>query len=68
MNYNDILIKYIDKCPYDEPIFIEEIKDYLKKIIQNDFENTFKNIYVYINRLVKENKLSQFIKGIYYKT
>ena len=26
-----------------------------------------KNIYVYINRLVKENKLSQFIKGIYYK-
>lgn len=28
MNYNDILIKYIDKCPYDEPIFIEDIKNY----------------------------------------
>ena len=55
MNYNDILIKYIDKCPYDEPIFIEDIKNY------------FKNIYVYINRLVKKDKLSQFIKGIYYK-
>ncbi len=67
MNYNDILIKYIDKCPYDEPIFIEEIKDYFKKIIQDNFENTFKNIYVYINRLVKENKLTQFIKGVYYK-
>ena len=44
MNYNDILIKYIDKCPYDEPIFIEEIKDYFKKIVQDNFENTFKNI------------------------
>ena len=67
MNYNDILVRYIDKCPYDEPIFIEEIKAYFKKIVQDNFENTFKNIYVYINRLVKENKLSQFIKGIYYK-
>lgn len=67
MNYNNILIKYIDEYPYDEPIFIEEIKDYFKKIIQNNFETTFKSIYVYINRLVKENKLSQFVKGIYYK-
>ncbi len=67
MNYNDILIQYIDKCPYDEPIFIEDIKDYFKKIIQDNFENAFKKIYVYINRLVKENKLSQFIKGVYYK-
>lgn len=67
MNYNDILVKYIDKCPYDEPIFIEEIKDYFKTIIKDNFDNVFKNIYVYINRLVKENKLSQFIKGIYYK-
>ena len=30
MNYNDILIKYIDECPYDEPIFIEDVKDYFK--------------------------------------
>ena len=67
MNYNAVLVKYIDKCPYDEPIFIEEIKDYFKTIIKDNFDNVFKNIYVYINRLVKENKLSQFIKGIYYK-
>lgn len=67
MNYNDILVKYIDEFPYDEPIFIEEIKDYFKNYIHDNFDNIFKNIYVYINRLVKENKLVQFIKGIYYK-
>ena len=67
MNYNDILVKYIDEFPYDEPIFIEEIKDYLKKYIKDNFDNVFKNIYVYINRLVKANKIVQFIKGIYYK-
>lgn len=67
MNYNDILIKYIDACPFDEPIFIEEIKEHFKKFIFDNFEKTFKNIYVYINRLVKENKIVQFIKGVYYK-
>ena len=67
MNYNDILVKFIDEYPYDEPIFIEEIKDYFKNFIYDNFENVFKNVYVYINRLVKENKLVQFIKGIYYK-
>ncbi len=67
MNYNEILIKYIDDYPYDEPIFIEEIKEYFKKYIKDNFDNIFKNIYVYINRLVKENKIVQFIKGVYYK-
>lgn len=67
MNYNETLMKYIDNRNYDEPIFIEEIKEYFKKIIGDNFEEKFKNIYVYINRLVKENKLAQFIKGVYYK-
>lgn len=67
MNYNDILVKYIDEYPFDEPIFIEEIKEYFKNYIQDNFDSVFKNIYVYINRLVKENKLVQFVKGIYYK-
>lgn len=67
MNYNELLAKYIDEFPYDEPMFIEDIKDYFKNIVHDNFDNIVKNIYVYINRLVKENKLVQFIKGIYYK-
>lgn len=67
MNYNEILFNYIEQCPYDEPIFIEDIKNYFKIIIRNNFDKTFKNIYKYINILVKENKLAQFINGVYYK-
>ena len=67
MNYNDILIKYIDEYPYDEPIFIEDIKVYFQDVVGDNFESSLKTIYVYINRLVKENILVQFLKGIYYK-
>lgn len=67
MNYNEILVKYIDECLYDEPIFIEEIKEYFKNYIKDNFDNVFKSIYVYINRLVHSNKIIQFSKGIYYK-
>lgn len=54
MNYNEILNNYIDKYPYDEPIFIEEIKDYFKDIVKDNFDKTFKNIYVYIIGLLKK--------------
>lgn len=68
MNYNEILVRYIDSYPYDEPIFIEDIKNYFQSIENiKDFDHFLKTIYVYINRLVKENKLVQFLKGIYYK-
>lgn len=67
MNYNDILLKYINDYPYDEPIFIEDIKAYFQDVVGDNFESSLKTIYVYINRLVKENILVQFLKGIYYK-
>lgn len=69
MNCNDLLLSYINECPFDEPIFIEDIKSYFKKQITNInlYEKTIKKIYVYINRLVKKNIIYQFIKGIYYK-
>lgn len=58
MNYKEELIKYIESCPYDEPIFIEDIKKHFTNI---------KTIYVYLNRLVKEKVIYQFMKGVYYK-
>lgn len=69
MNYNNILIDYIDNYPFDEPIFIEDIKEYLRtKLGDNiNFNHILKTTYVYINRLVKKGKIVQFLKGIYYK-
>jgi len=68
MNYNEILINYIETIPIDEPILIEDIKKHFKNFInKNEFKKVFNTVYVYINRLVKENVLVQFAKGIYYK-
>ena len=67
MNYNAILTEYIDKCPYDEPIFIEDIKKYFEAIVGDKIDKVIKTIYVYINRLVKKHILVQYLKGIYYK-
>lgn len=67
MNYNEVLLNYIDKYPYDEPIFIEDIKKYFQEELGTINETLLKTLYVYINRLVKENKLVQYLKGIYYK-
>lgn len=66
MNYNELLINYVNKRKKDEPIFIDEIKDYFKKIV-NNYDDCFKTINVYINRLVKNGKLVQYLKGVYYK-
>ena len=33
MNYNELLIKYINDYPYDEPIFIDDIKKHFKNTI-----------------------------------
>jgi len=63
MEYNKLLINYINKCNYDEPIFLSQIKDYFN--IKYNINS--KSINVYINRLVHNNKLVQFKKGVYYK-
>ncbi len=61
MNYNEMIVDYIDDCPFDEPIFIEEIKEYFQDVIDGHTIN------VYLNRLVHNNKIVQYLKGIYYK-
>lgn len=55
MNYNEILINYIDKHSYGEPVFIEKIKDYFKGIVQDNFEKIFE----YANKI---NDLKPIIK------
>lgn len=69
MNYNVMLVSYVENCPFDEPIFIEDIKNYFLERIGKirDINQFFKTINVYINRLVKEKRIVQFLKGIYYK-
>ncbi len=67
MNYYDLLKKYIDLIPSNEPIFMEDIKNYFQNLIKHDINQVMKNIYVYLNRMVKNGSLVLFMKGIYYK-
>ena len=39
MNYNTILMDYIDNCPFDEPILIEDIKQYIKDNIDEKVQD-----------------------------
>jgi len=70
MNYNKLLLNYINECPNDEPILIEDIKNYLKEklnINDNVFIKLMKTINVYINRLVNAGIIKNDYKGVYYK-
>ena len=67
MNYYELLKKYIDSMPSDEPILIEDIRKYFQGLSTCDIDQVMKNIYVYLNRLVKKGILVLFMKGVYYK-
>ena len=70
MNYNEILLNFINGFPNDEPILIEDIKTYFKKslkITDNLLVKVMKTIYVYINRLVHSGVIKSDCKGVYYK-
>ena len=70
-NYNKIVIEYIDKYLCDEPIFLEEIRNYVvhKTNIKNkkELDKVYANINVIINRMNSEKKIKTYSKGIYYK-
>lgn len=68
MNYKEEIIKYIYKYEKGEPIFIEDIKNYIfneYNVIEKNKLN--KNINVIINRIVKEDIIKMYAKGIYYQ-
>jgi len=67
MNYSELVYEYVNKCNLNEPLFLEEIKQYVINNYKNNEINILKNINVIINRMCKSGNLKQFYKGIYYK-
>ncbi|MBQ3474571.1 MAG: hypothetical protein IJH20_00145 [Bacilli bacterium] len=68
MNIFQTVFEYIDKFPKDEPIFIEDIRDYvIKQCGVEENEKVKKNINVIINRLKNEGFIKAEYKGVYYK-
>lgn len=63
-----LVLECIDQYPEDEPIFIEEIKEYvIQKCEKEEREKVLKNINVILNRLKKEGIIKAEYKGVYYK-
>lgn len=68
IKYKEIVEEYIDRLKENEPIFIEDISDYICEIDKkNDIIKIKKNVNVIMNRLNNEKKIKTFYKGIYYK-
>ena len=71
MNICKTVLDYIEQCPEDEPIFIEDIKEYVIKKCENEDEKekerVLKNINVILNRFKNEGIIKAEYKGIYYK-
>lgn len=68
MNYNQLVLEYINTFPVDEPIFIEDVKEHIAQFcVKEDINKVFENVNVILNRLNKENIIKTFYKGIYYK-
>ena len=67
MNCNTMVLNYINNCRKNEPIFIEEVKEYVMQFYnETEKENVFNNVKAILNRLTKENIIKTAYKGIYY--
>ena len=67
MNCHNIILNYIKNCEKNEPIFIEDIKEYIMQFYhENEKEKIFNNVKEILNRLNKENVIKTAYKGIYY--
>ena len=68
MNICKLVLEYINLYPEDEPIFMEEIKEYvIQKCEKEEKEKVSKNINVILNRLKNEGIVKAEYKGVYYK-
>ena len=67
MNCRSLVFCYIQNCEKNEPIFIEDIKEYIIQFYKDDErEKIFNNVKEILNRLNKENIIRTAYKGIYY--
>ena len=67
MNCSTLVLNYINSCEKNEPIFIEDIKEYIMQFYNDkEKENVFNNVKAILNRLTKENIIKTAYKGIYY--
>lgn len=67
MNCRNIIINYIQNCEKNEPIFIEDIKEYIMQFYKEEQkEKIYNNIKEILSRLNKENIIKTAYKGIYY--
>lgn len=67
MNCSTLVLNYINNCEKNEPIFIEDIKEYIMQFYnEKEKENVFNNVKAILNRLTKENIIKTAYKGIYY--
>lgn len=67
MNCRNIVLNYIENCEKNEPIFIEDIKEYIMQFYKDaEKEKVFNNVKEILNRLNKENIIKTAYKGIYY--
>lgn len=67
MNCNNTVLNYIRNCEKNEPIFIEDIKEYIMQFCEDEEkERIFNNVKTILNRLNKENFIKTAYKGIYY--
>lgn len=67
MNCRNIVLNYIQNCEKNEPIFIEDIKEYIMQFYkEEEKEKIFNNVKEILNRLNKEDIIKTAYKGIYY--
>lgn len=69
MNCNALVMSYINNCEKNEPIFIEDIKEYIMQFYsetEKEKENVSNNVKAILSRMIKENIIKSAYKGIYY--
>lgn len=68
MNIYKLVLECLDLYEENEPIFIQEVKEYVtQKCDKDQIQQTLKNINVILNRLKNDGAIKSEYKGVYYK-